>query len=123
MSLRWKLNRLAAMDRREVGYRLGQQMRATLERSGLLTTKVPARHDVPTGRAWSNPLPREFDVGKYCSAADRILAGQFDVFAMRPAQLGFPPQWNRDPKTGRVAPLTFGKTLNYRDARIVGDIK
>ena len=45
------------------------------------------------------------------------------MFALRPAQLGFPPQWNRDPKTGRVAPLTFGKALDYRDERIVGDIK
>ena len=75
------------------------------------------------GRPWVDPLPRQFDAGKYCAAADRIIAGEFDVFALRPAQLGFPPQWNRDPKTGRVAPLTFGKALDYRDERIVGDIK
>ncbi|MDY6947998.1 MAG: alginate lyase family protein, partial [Pseudomonadota bacterium] len=44
-------------------------------------------------------------------------------FAMAAAELGFPPQWNRDPKTGRQAPLRFGKTLNYRDESVVGDIK
>ena len=73
--------------------------------------KVPARTSDVAGRPWVEPLPRQFDAGKYCAAADRIIAGEFDVFALRPAQLGFPPQWNRDPKTGRVAPLTFGKAL------------
>jgi hypothetical protein len=123
MSIRWKLNRLASMDRREIAYRAVRQARSTLERFGLFAAKVPARLDGATGRAWIDPLPRQFDARKYCNAADRIVAGEFDVFALRPAQLGFPPQWNRDPKTGRVAPLAFGKALNYRDPRIVGDIK
>ena len=38
-------------------------------------------------------------------------------------QLGAPPRWNRDPKTGIEAPLAFGKTLDYRDPDVVGDIK
>ncbi len=123
MSLRWKLNRLAAMDAREIRHRVGQQAHATLERFGLFAAKEPARKDDATGRAWVDALPVKFDTEKYCAAADRIIAGEFDVFAMRPARLGFPPQWNQDPKTGRVAPLTFGKALDYRDERIVGDIK
>ncbi|HKQ14603.1 MAG TPA: alginate lyase family protein [Steroidobacteraceae bacterium] len=123
VSLRWKLDRLAAMDGREIRHRVGRQARATLERFGLFAAKVPPRVSDATGRPWVDPLPRQFDVDKYRAAADRIIAGEFDVFALRPAQLGFPPQWNRDPKTGRVAPLTFGKALNYRDEHIVGDIK
>jgi hypothetical protein len=123
VSLRWKLNRLAAMDGREIRHRVGQQAQATLERLGLFAAKAPTRTSDATGRAWVDELPRQFDTHKYSAAADRILAGKFDVFALRPAQLGFPPQWNRDPKTGRIAPLTFGKTLDYRDERIVGDIK
>jgi hypothetical protein len=123
MSLRWKLNRLAAMDAREIRHRVGQQAHATLERFGFFAEKEPARTGDAAGRAWVDPLPRQFDAQQYCAAAERIMAGEFDVFALRPAQLGFPPQWNRDPKTGRVAPLTFGKALDYRDERIVGDIK
>ncbi|WJW75297.1 alginate lyase family protein [Thiohalobacter sp. IOR34] len=42
---------------------------------------------------------------------------------MNNVELGFPPNWNRDPRTGTVAPLRFGKTLNYRDESLVGDIK
>jgi hypothetical protein len=37
--------------------------------------------------------------------------------------VGSPPRWNRDPKTGIEAPLAFGKLLDYRDADRVGDIK
>jgi len=111
------------MDGREIRHRVAQQAQATLQRFGLFTAQVPPRTGDATGRAWVDPLPCQFDAGHYRAAADRIIAGEFDVFAMRPAQLGFPPQWNRDPKTGCVAPLTFGKALNYRDERIVGDIK
>ena len=75
MSIRWKLNRLAAMDRREIGHRVGQQARITLERCGLFAAKPPAQIDRATGRPWIHPLPRQFEVRKYCAAADRILAG------------------------------------------------
>jgi hypothetical protein len=46
-----------------------------------------------------------------------------DVFASLDLEIGFPPCWNRDPKTGIEAPLEFGKTLQYRDDRIVGNIQ
>src|SRR5262249_12442841 len=38
-------------------------------------------------------------------------------------ELGSPPRWNRDPKTGTEAPLDFGKQLDYRDEKRVGDCK
>ena len=56
-------------------------------------------------------------------AAERTLGGHFLLFGAHDVALGFPPKWNADPKTGKQAPLTFGKALNYRDDRIVGDIK
>ncbi|HTN65786.1 MAG TPA: alginate lyase family protein, partial [Burkholderiaceae bacterium] len=59
----------------------------------------------------------------YRQAADRILSGRFDMFALRGIELGFPPHWQRDPKTGTVAPQAFGKTLDYRNQGTVGDIK
>ena len=56
-------------------------------------------------------------------SADEILRGSFNVFALERAPLGFPPKWNTDPKTGTTAPLVFGKSLDYRNPRNVGDIK
>ena len=123
MSLKWKLHRLSAMSGWEVGYRVKQRVQASVEQFGLHSAapEPPIRGRI--GAPWVVALPVSFDVDKYRRAADEILAGRFSVFAMPAADLGFPPQWNRDPKTGKQAPLRFGKTLNYRDESIVGDIK
>ncbi|MET0534720.1 MAG: alginate lyase family protein [Steroidobacter sp.] len=123
MSLKWKLHRLSAMSGWEVGYRVRQRVQASVEQFGLHSTETPPPARSQTGAAWVATLPAGFDVEKYRRAADEILGGRFPVFAMPAAELGFPPQWNRDPKTGKQAPLRFGKTLNYRDESIVGDIK
>lgn len=123
MSLKWKLHRLSAMSGREIGYRIRQRVQASVEQFGLHSAAPPPPRYTRTGAAWVAPLPLNFDLGKYRRAADDILAGRFPVFALPAAELGCPPQWNRDPKTGRQAPLRFGKTLNYRDQGLVGDIK
>lgn len=125
MGLKWKLHRLSAMSGREVGYRVKQRVQASVEQFGLhssATVPAPSARD-ETGAAWVATLPTRFDIDKYRRAGDDILDGRFPVFALSAAPLGFPPQWNRDPKTGRQAPLRFGKTLNYRDESLVGDIK
>jgi hypothetical protein len=62
-------------------------------------------------------------VDVYRDKANAVLEGRFDVFALQGAALGFPPPWNRDPKSGRTAPKRFGKLIDYRDERLVGDIK
>jgi hypothetical protein len=77
----------------------------------------------PLGRCWISDLPSGFNPDPYLSAAERILGGRFDIFALRDVQLEFPPRFNRDPKTGIIAPTVRGKALDYRDERIVGDIK
>ena len=120
--LKWTFQRLRAMSVREVGFRLGRKIRAGVERAGWGLASAGAPHGA-CGKPWVSPLPRGFDAGPYVRAADRILEGRFDVFALRGAQLGFPPRWNRDPKSGIEAPLDFGKSIDYRDAKRVGDIK
>jgi Heparinase II/III-like protein/Heparinase II/III N-terminus len=110
------------MSPSEVGFRVGRKIQGTVERAGigLARPSVPAGQ---CGKPWLTRLPHEFDIERYRRAADRILDGMFDVFALRGAQLGFPPRWNVDPRTGIEAPLVFGKDLNYRDPALVGDIK
>ncbi len=121
-SLLWKLNRLRVMGVAEVAYRVQQALHARLEQRGIGL----ARPGVPLdrfGSPWCAMQPVVQDIEPYRMVAERILSGCFDVFALHGVALGFPPRWNRDPKTGTEAPLTFGKTLNYRDEQIVGDIK
>jgi hypothetical protein len=122
MELKWAIARARAMSGREIGFRIGRVVRERVERLGFARARPPAPRG-EAGKAWLPTLPRHFDATRYVAAAERVLSGTYDVFALHDAKLGFPPRWNVDPKTGTSAPLVFGKTLDYRDARNVGDIK
>lgn len=122
-SLIWKLNRLRLMGSAEICWRVIQMAQKKASKLGLgLIEKVPAP---VLSRPVSGFLASELPVLQLSPlrAADAILAGRWNVFALRGAELGFPPQWNRDPKTGTVAPLTLGKQIDYRSEKVVGDIK
>ena len=121
--LRWRLNRLRLMSAGEIVWRLVQSGQARLERHGFWRANPgqPCRNTY--GKSWLDALPVDLARQSYVAAADQIVAGRFTVFALRDTFLGFPPSWNRDPKTGICAPLVFGKTLHYRDPSVVGDIK
>jgi len=121
--LLWYVNRLRCMSPVEILHRLRRELAIRAERWGW-----PAPADVPTPdrenacRPWIH-VPAGLDPAPYLQAAERVAAGRFDVFALQDAELGSPPRWNRDPKSGVEAPLVFGKLLDYRNARLVGDIK
>jgi len=120
-NLTWKLNRLRAMGAPEVAHRVRDAVHQRLQARGIGLAHVPPPASLARfGQPWLG-LPS--DPAPHLAAAERILAGRFEVFALCDIELGFPPEWNRDPKTGTSAPVTFGKTLNYRDETVVGDIK
>jgi hypothetical protein len=120
--LAWKLNRLRCMTAAEIGHRVVKAAAMRAERWGLVRCIVPPADLTRAAKPWIHagvkvdPLP-------YVAAANRLEAGRFDVFALGNVELGNPPQWNRDPKTGIEAPLDFGKELDYRDPAQVGDCK
>ena len=57
------------------------------------------------------------------AAAERVLAGRYSFFDLEDCDLGDPPQWNRDPLTHRVAATRRASAIDYRDERVVGNIK
>jgi hypothetical protein len=122
MQLKWAVSRLRAMGLRELGYRGAQSLHAWWQRAGLGRVR-PLAADAARGRPWIGAWPKNLAVSPYREAADAILSGKFRLFGSREWTLGFPPSWNRDPATGTSAPLAFGKTLNYRDAAVVGNVK
>lgn len=106
----------------EIGHRVVKAAAMRAERWGLVRCTVPAPDTTFEPHAWIHANAK-VDPAPYIAAADRIAAGIHDVFAMECLDLGSPPRWNRDPKTGIEAPLDFGKQLDYRDPAIVGDCK
>lgn len=122
--LLWMINRLACMMPGEFPYRIRRIIQSRLEQFGLgMACNPPQPRMGKTGRAWVPTLPRQFDHRIYTKASEDILGGRFNVFALRSCEIGFPPEWRRDPRTGKLAPLVFGKALNYKDQRLVGNIK
>lgn len=122
-SILWKFNRLRTMSAGELVYRTGRALQALAEKrfGWWLADDV-----LPQGMSdavWLAELPRDIDATPYVDAADAVLAGRFNLFALSDLELGFPPNWNRDPKTGKVVALAFGKTIDYRNEHVVGDIK
>ena len=118
----WRLNRLRCMTHAEIRHRVLRAMEMQAERWGLRSATVPPPDLTQESRRWILATAR-VDAAPYLAAAERIAAGRFDVFALQDAALGSPPRWNCDPKTGVEAPLSFGKLLDYRNPRRVGDIK
>lgn len=118
----WYWNRMRCMSAAEMVHRSARALKVRIEK---------ARLDV------ANPVPRpvlsmaggRFVHGgtgiapdPYIVAAHAILEGRLRIFAINYAT-GPIMRWNRDPKSGRDAPLIFGKMLDYRNESIVGDIK
>lgn len=122
MNVLWKLKRLGAMSAPEIWHRLDSAVKSKLEQAGFRLA-IPGPPSGQCGSSWMDPIPTQFSPTPYIKAADNILAGQFSVFSMRHAQLGFPPLWNQDPLTRARAPVKFGKTIDYRNERVVGNIK
>ena len=121
--LRWRLNRLRCMTPAEIAYRALRAIQARAERSGIaLEREAPAPDLAAQPNAWIK-TNTQINPTSLVAAAERIVHGAIDVFALKDVRLGTPPRWNRDPKTGIEAPLEYGKLLDYRNADVVGDIK
>ncbi len=107
----------------EIAHRTLRAMQARAESSGLVRAPaVPVPNLAIQARPWVH-ADAGVDPAPYVAAAQRAAHGRLDIFTRRDVDIGLPPRWNRDPKTGVEAPLAFGKLLDYRDADLVGDIK
>ena len=111
------------MSVEELATRARRQLLFGAERIGLVGSGAPqALAWPPPGGIEGLRWPPARPAAPYLQAADEIRRGVFRFFGRR-FELGDPPAWNTDPLTGTAAPLRFGKTLDYRDSRVVGDAK
>ena len=119
-SIEWYAQRLRAMSISEIGFRL-QRTAATHLGKLASSDRVPDTSFAALVKA--TLLAPSVDPEPYLRKADRVLQGRIDVFACRDYFLGDPPAWCKDPSSGRVAPQSYGKSIDYRDPEKVGNIK
>lgn len=108
------------MSGAEVAYRVARTVRTVSESFG--TPAVPPRDDYATDLRFLPPFV-SLSPESLIAAADRVLAGRYSLFDLEDCVLGDPPQWNRDPLTQRVAANRRASAIDYRDERVVGNIK
>jgi hypothetical protein len=100
----------------ELGRRVLRAVQARAESSRFSNRPpVPAPDPSAVSRSWIQKGTRVV-AAPYICAADRIAEGWLDVFALRDVDMGSPPRWNRDPKTGIEAPIA-GWVSRAFDAR------
>lgn len=120
-TLAWKISRLRTMSASEIFFRVRRALYERVEAANVSRLKPVPPFELIQGRAPIGSIDPSLDIHSYLVAAERLLDGYMTVFALD--CVPFPPEWNRDTKTGTQAPLTFGKGIDYRRADIVGDIK
>jgi hypothetical protein len=108
------------MSADEIVFRLRRAVFERFESQFSNDLSVPVTDEVE-GAAIVYTVDAEIPIDEHIAAADRLLNGETTVFAIE--SVPFPPAWNTDPKTGRTAPQSFGKGIDYRREDLVGDIK
>lgn len=107
----------------EIIWRMKMVAQTTGERIGYFLPKYQPPFNIGSGLAWHAKDLGNIDTATYISAADKVMDGRYDIFSMSDAMIGFPPIWNKDPKTGIKTPKSFGMAINYRNEKLVGNIK
>ncbi len=121
--LAWLINRFRCMSAAEIFYRIEQVYINKAIKYGVLSTAVPK----PSRPEDDAPILvfdcSDIDGAAYIREADAILAGNVILFAAKTFNVGSLPEWNRDPLTGIVGPLSFGLDMAITNRELVGDIK
>ena len=128
-SLSWKLNRLRTMSPMEVGHRFFTLAKIKVEKSTIqkLSARRPAE-PVSTRFLLIDPkkdeLKQKFTLDESeRRLVDELVAGALGFFGDTALQVGASPNWLVDPSTGKESPLVFHADVDYRDEKIVGNIK
>ena len=112
------------MSAAEVAHRIHNKLYTYAEKNNFFTAgSVPSPDISKESLRWLGCHVSKIDENPYLEKADSILSGELNIFALHCKNMGKMISWNSDPKSGRLAPLIYGKSINYRDTLVVGDIK
>jgi hypothetical protein len=128
-----RTERLLSLTASEVASRARQELSKWLERvhpwagghvsSADLDRQVRALADGPGPDGAGLKLLAPADIADRLDAAERLLAGRFDLLGYRDLHFGDPIDWHLDPVSSRRAPLVHWSRLDPLAFQRVGDAK
>src|SRR5438552_17655520 len=80
-TLRWRFNRLLCMSPAELPYRAARLIAAHVESIAPRRRSIPSPDRGPWATRWVH-VPEGIDAALYVAAADRIVAGELEVFGV-----------------------------------------
>jgi len=116
------------MSLSEVAFRIKEEMRKKIGGE----ERVKVRHpQFPDKAQWYADLTmgekiEEFVRARYGAPGgtrEHLLAHRFSFFSFENKNFGDEIDWHKDYKTGKKAPLTFSKSIDFSDHKKFGDIK
>ncbi len=127
MKLSWYWRRLRRMSAEEIATRILTMTRQSMWRVSWLRPR--AAPVIENGvcvslprKSWPQPLPRA--ARDVVDEAERLLAGEWPVFAVHRTGIDAEPDWFTDPLTGMRAPSDrYCFSIPHRDESVVGNIK
>ena len=117
----WFWHRLCTVSVQELAVRARDQARRSLLGARQPTLVPPARMQ-GRGACWLPLMPME-ENRLVLQRAREVLEGRWRDLTDQPLLLGFPPNWNRHPRTGVVFPLLRGRASVPREGAQEGDVR
>jgi len=122
-SFEWYWNRLSLMSPAEIAWRAGQAVDRRIQRF-LPESRIPkARIGNISLPSWTAPEVARADRQRYLAIADRVLAGEVELFGDWVSLARVQDTWNTDPISGIVAPRQPGHSIDYRDEKLVSSAR
>ena len=128
-SLGWKLQRLRRMGVREITFRASRHISQIAEKWRVVNGWAPQPPAPVTPRRSLLPDLDEYQpqwAERYAlnhAVLDDLIAGSLELFGHHQIRLVQPVDWHLDPVSGVRAPVDYGKSLDYRNAALVGNVK
>ena len=128
-ALKWYVNRLRRMSMREIAFRALRQLGQVIEKRRVIhgwTPKppksvVPGRSLLPDLSEYINLWNERYELDK--PVLNSLASGALELFGHHKVQLTSPIDWQIDPLSGVRAPGIYGKSINYRNDALLGDVK
>lgn len=141
-SLEWYWKRLSLMSVEEIGYRARTAARQWLQWPWRGFPRQPkplsqffrlTERDLDAYRQGPRPVkflalrhnrpPAAISRQEAVALAEELLAHRVSFFDLDREPLGDPIRWNYNYKYRRMSPMIYAPRINYRDERLVGDVK